>query len=432
MMLRSPIDQLGRLIVLAPIFSILCACSMLTDSLTRSASEIATQNAVKAIREVDMDRQVDVTLIGGRVLNTTPDAVSRPVKACVYLVQNPDWRPPSTLDGGDCANREQNTSLIAAERRVVAPGQIQQFQLKAPGAREAWLLIDADFAVRPPDYAPLSLRVEGRGVVRMSAWVDGNTIFDGRRPPSGLTTGHSLATPNGQALSSGVGDSTTSPPGPSRQSQGAPDLAPGGDTGADARAGRMQAARAKASATIPAAEPSRRIGLTLVGGSHLNAASGETARPVLICSYLVARHDWWPSTTYPAADGAPLADEPGVLTRDCRLVHPNELHQVQFEDGANRGTELWLLVDAHYDDRPMSYRPLKVSVGASGSVQMSAWLQGKSVFDARQPLPELSNVAPSDPSTGRAPMRPLQPLSPNATSLPAIGPTIQDALGGPR
>ena len=160
---------------------------MFTDSIARSASEIATQNAVKAMREVDLDRQitdrqVHVTLVGGQRLNSGRSAAPRPVQTCVYIVQVPDWRPPAGPTRSDCVTHERDLNVIASERRVVAPNQIQQLQFKASGLRDLWLLIDADFAQPQSDYVPLRLRIEGHGMLHLAAWVDGSGIYDGRQP----------------------------------------------------------------------------------------------------------------------------------------------------------------------------------------------------------------------------------------------------------
>lgn len=405
--------------MLLPLFG---GCSMLTDSLARSASEMATQNAVKAIREVDLDRQVDVTLIGGRALNTGRGTVSRPVQTCIYVVQNADWRPPPALGTGECVGRERDSAVIAVERRVVAPNQVQQFQLKAPGVREAWVMVDADFAFRPADYVPLGLRIEGHGLVRVSAWLDGNDIFDGRQPRP---------------------TRAQAPGGSGEVSKAAPAAAPNGrefaatDAGTSAREARMQAALPRAMSGLPEGDAPRRLDLTLVGGRRLNADPAGTPQPVQTCAYVVRQPDWQPPAPHLAAICANPARDADVAASDCRVVTPNRLQQFQLDLRAPAGTDLWLVVDADYAQRPENYLPLRMKVEGPGPLRLSAWLEGKGVFDGREPLPALTGdesgpvQAPKAPASTRPPLQPLNPVR-NKSSTPRSGwnPSRMDALGG--
>lgn len=170
----------------------LTACSTFTDSIARSASDIATQNAVKAMRDVDLDRQVHVTLAGGSRLNPGRNAAPRPVQLCVYVVQTSDWRPAVQGDQTGCVTKERDVNIVGSSRLLLAPMQIQQTQMQVSGMRELWVVVDADFAQRSVDYAPLRMKIEGRGWVHLSAWVEGNALFDGRYP----VPASALATPD--------------------------------------------------------------------------------------------------------------------------------------------------------------------------------------------------------------------------------------------
>ena len=372
-----PIDRFSRPLAAAAALSLLGGCSMFTNSVARSASEIATQNAVKAIREVDLDRQVDVTLIGGRELNLGRGSVARPVQACVYVVQSPDWRPPS-LGGAGCASRERDSSLIAAERRMVAPNQVQQFQVKAPGVREAWLVVDADFASRPVDYVPLNLRIEGHGTIRVSAWLEGNAIFDARQPlPVRVAAEPAAPVPLAAPVAT-------------RPVQ--PRMARAVETGAQ-----------------------RRIDLTLVGGRRLNADSEREAKPVRACVYVVTDADWQPRASQVAALRIDPRSDDAVVVSDCRIISPNQIEQMPVSLVAGR--EQWLVVDADFESRDADYVPLRVRLETESVTQFSAWLDGRGIFDGRQPLPAAATARSQDRQALPAPPgRPPQPSAVTGSS----------------
>lgn len=172
----------------------LTACSTFTDSIARSASDIATQNAVKAMRDVDLDRQVHVTLAGGSRLNPGRNAAPRPVQLCVYVVQTSDWRPAVQGDQTGCVTKERDVNIVGSSRLLLAPMQIQQTQMQVSGMRELWVVVDADFAQRPVDYAPLRMKIEGRGWVHLSGWAEGSALYDGRQPIPALVAPSSEVT----------------------------------------------------------------------------------------------------------------------------------------------------------------------------------------------------------------------------------------------
>jgi type VI secretion system protein VasD len=160
----------------------LSGCSTLTDSIARRASEMVTQKAMSTMSEVDLDRQLHLTLVGGAHLNPGRNSAPRPVQVCIYVVQSSDWRPAQQADQSVCMSKEKDVNIVAATRLLLAPQQIQQTQLQVSGMRELWVVVDAEFAQRPVDYAPLRMKVEGRGWVHLSAWVEGTAIYDGKRP----------------------------------------------------------------------------------------------------------------------------------------------------------------------------------------------------------------------------------------------------------
>jgi type VI secretion system protein VasD len=164
------------LLVIAPLFG----CSTLTDSIARRASEMVTQKAMNSMNEVDLDRQVHLTLVGGAHLNPGRNSAPRPAQICIYVVQTSDWRPAQQAEQSVCMSKEKDVNIVAATRLLLAPQQIQQTQLQVSGMRELWVVVDAEFAQRPVDYVPLRMKVEGRGWVHLSAWVEGTGIYDGK------------------------------------------------------------------------------------------------------------------------------------------------------------------------------------------------------------------------------------------------------------
>jgi type VI secretion system protein VasD len=165
-------------LVMFPLFG----CSTLTDSIARRASEMVTQKAMSGMSSIDMDRQLHLTLVGGARLNPGRNTAPRPVQICVYVVQTSDWRPAQQADQSVCMGKEKDVNIVASARLLLAPQQIQQTQLQVTGMRELWVVVDAEFAQRPVDYAPLRMKVDGHGWVHLSAWVEGTAIYDGKHP----------------------------------------------------------------------------------------------------------------------------------------------------------------------------------------------------------------------------------------------------------
>jgi type VI secretion system VasD/TssJ family lipoprotein len=177
------------LFVLVLLQTLLSGCSLL--SATRSAmsegrSTVAeTQATLRMLRqESKPDRRVLVTLVGGHRLNPGSKGAARPVQVCVYLSSEANWIPPADVPEGACTTREKDNSLLASERRVLAPEQLLQLSFLAPGTRETWVVVDADFAERATDYRSLRMAVDNQEVVQVNAWLDTNRVSNanGYRP----------------------------------------------------------------------------------------------------------------------------------------------------------------------------------------------------------------------------------------------------------
>ncbi len=160
----------------------LTGCGTFTDSIARRASEMAAESAFRAAKEVELNRRLHLTLVGGPHLNQGKSALPKPVMACVYVVLSPDWRPPLQSNVGECGSKEKDAGLVASSKQLVAPNQIVQLEILLAATRDAWVVIDADFAQRPSNYLPLRLPVEGRGWVHLSAWLEGASLYDGKQP----------------------------------------------------------------------------------------------------------------------------------------------------------------------------------------------------------------------------------------------------------
>lgn len=124
------------------------------------------------------DRRVLVTLVGGHRLNMGSRGSARPVKVCIYLSITAGWAPPIDVPEGECITREREPSLLSSERRVLAPDQLLQLNFTAPGARDSWVVVDADFGDRSVDYRAFRMPVENQELVQVNAWLDSNRVVD--------------------------------------------------------------------------------------------------------------------------------------------------------------------------------------------------------------------------------------------------------------
>lgn len=140
----------------------------------------------------DGPRQLHVTLVGGGQLNNSGGG-ARPVQVCLYVVREANWLPPAGLEDSSCAQRGRE--VAAESRHVVAPNQVQQVLLPASGSDPVWLLADADFASKPPGYAPLRIRVDGRQLIHLAVLLERNRIVDALRPAAAPLADTPASTP---------------------------------------------------------------------------------------------------------------------------------------------------------------------------------------------------------------------------------------------
>ena len=149
-------------------------CSLLSGP---SPSIAETQEALRLLRQqVKPDRHVVVSLVGGPRLNPGSKGVARPVRVCVYLTNMADWAPRVNDPESGCMAMDREASLLASERRILAPEQLLQINLVAPGTRDSWVVVDADFGEHAAGYKPFRLPVENRELVQISAWLDTNRV----------------------------------------------------------------------------------------------------------------------------------------------------------------------------------------------------------------------------------------------------------------
>lgn len=122
--------------------------------------------------------------MGGHRLNPVGKGAARPVQVCVYLSTTANWIPPADVPEGACTPRDKDSSLLASERRILAPEQLLQLSFLAPGTRDSWVVVDADFGERAADYKSLRLQVDNQEAVQINAWLDANRVnnANGYRP----------------------------------------------------------------------------------------------------------------------------------------------------------------------------------------------------------------------------------------------------------
>ncbi|SMG61106.1 type VI secretion lipoprotein TssJ [Paraburkholderia susongensis] len=100
-------------------------------------------------------RNIQVNLSGGKDLNPSVRRIPSPVEVCLYLVLEPDWLPEPQQFDSKCATARSNGDQVLSERRIVAPNRTETLVIKAPGNRDSWLVIDADFRTRSAKAEPL-------------------------------------------------------------------------------------------------------------------------------------------------------------------------------------------------------------------------------------------------------------------------------------
>ena len=164
---------LGCLLPLA----LLGGCSMLSTTRSALSETEATMRVLRA--QVKPDKRVQITMAGGRSLNPGNRGNARPVMVCVCLSTTANWTPPADVPEGSCVARERDSDLLASERRILAVNQSLQVNLVAPGARDSWVVLDADFSDRTLDYKAFRTKVDGKDTVQINVWLDNKQIGSG-------------------------------------------------------------------------------------------------------------------------------------------------------------------------------------------------------------------------------------------------------------
>ena len=155
-------------------------CAALCMLVGCAKSGAGKDSAVRPSPPPSTEAQVDVTLVGGARLNPNQTGDARPVQVCVYVVRNSNWIVPDTYAEPACASKRDDGDIVLAERRILAPNQLQQLSFRVQSDSDLWLFIDADYAMQAPEYAPLKLRIRPDAHLgnRLAAWLDGGRIRD--------------------------------------------------------------------------------------------------------------------------------------------------------------------------------------------------------------------------------------------------------------
>ena len=172
-------------------------CSILTNSIARSASDIATQNMIRVLKEVDGDKTVHLTVAGASALNSARDGTSRPLAYCVYLVRSAEWSPSGVdSEEGACVTRERDAQIIQSERLIVAPNQLQQSQYKLMSSSDLWLVLTGDYGYAPSGTTLFRQAISGRGWIHTSVWATAQGFYTGGAPlPPESFAGHVTSRP---------------------------------------------------------------------------------------------------------------------------------------------------------------------------------------------------------------------------------------------
>ena len=161
----------------------LSGCSILTNTIARSASDIATQNMMRVVKEVEGDKTIHVTVVGHAQLNPSRDGTPRPLAYCAYLVRAVDWRPSVVAsEAGQCMSKEQDAAIVDASRSIIAPNQIQHQQFKLQGTYDLWLVMTADYGGGAVDRNLYRQMLSGRGWIHSAVWATGTGFYAGLQP----------------------------------------------------------------------------------------------------------------------------------------------------------------------------------------------------------------------------------------------------------
>jgi predicted component of type VI protein secretion system len=186
-----------KLALLASVLASVSGCSILTNSIARSASDIATQNMMRVVKEVDGDKTVHLTVAGASALNLARDGTSRPLAYCVYLVRSAEWAPSGVdSEAGACVTRERDAQIIQSERLIVAPNQMQQSQYKLMNSSDLWLVLTGDYGYAPNGSTVFRQSISGRGWIHTSVWATAQGFYTGGAPlPPESFAGHVASRP---------------------------------------------------------------------------------------------------------------------------------------------------------------------------------------------------------------------------------------------
>lgn len=181
-----------KLALMAGVLASMSGCSILTNSIARSASDIATQNMMRVVKEVDGDKTVHLTVAGASALNLARDGTSRPLAYCVYLVRSAEWAPSGVdSEAGACVTRERDAQIIQSERLIVAPNQMQQSQYKLMNSSDLWLVLTGDYGYAPNGSTVFRQSISGRGWIHTSVWATAQGFYTGGAPlPAESFAGH--------------------------------------------------------------------------------------------------------------------------------------------------------------------------------------------------------------------------------------------------
>ncbi len=162
--------------------AMLSGCSMLTNTIARSASDIATQNMMRVVKEVEGDKTIHITVVGHAQLNPSRDGTPRPLAYCTYLVRAADWRPAVEPEAGQCVGKERDPLIVDVSRSIVAPNQIQQQQFRLQGTFDLWLVMTADYGVNAVERNLYRQMLSGRGWIHNTVWATATGFFGGAQP----------------------------------------------------------------------------------------------------------------------------------------------------------------------------------------------------------------------------------------------------------
>lgn len=129
----------------------LAGCSML--GLNKPQANSAAASVASAASAPN--HPFKLSLLGGTALNVSSAGVARPVQVCIYVARNRDWQAPLVRKQSTCAEPSADPNLLQSQRVVLAPGQQNHINLPMEGGRDAWLVLDADFAQPRADQTPL-------------------------------------------------------------------------------------------------------------------------------------------------------------------------------------------------------------------------------------------------------------------------------------